>query len=468
MNTIRRHDPRRVDPRTVGSLVGVAMLVFGGTGVADTTDFPFGPPEVVPLIEDLAPTCISFNDRNGDGYPDAIVTGRSTDHVILLLEGGPGGSLTVTGQIQTEDQSDWIAEGDLDGDGDLDMVVAMRSIAGLISIYEADGTGSYIEPPRQVRAGREVRCVQLEDLDGDGDLDLLAIGHRSEDILAFLGDGEGGFERASRQRLAPWKNGFVFPQSLIAADLNDDDRTDVVGISIGARSVHIGIGEGDGGFEPVRSWVAPEVDGQVGGCAYISAADFDGDDRLEFIAPQTTWGQQWFIVFQLDGAGSIESTRPLMGSPFGISWFSEAADFDGDGDQDLCIGHALPGVVIFMENISATPGEVAFKEPQWFFNGEFIRHAAACDIDLDGDQDLIALDYTGDQILIFRNGATEGFAGDVAPPNRPAPTRAPAVTPPQLEGTSGPELLHALSRMSPDEVLELAERLRRTDRGEDQ
>ena len=166
---------------------------------------------------------------------------------------------------------------------------------------------------------------------------------------------------------------------------------------------------------------------------------------MELVAPQTTWGQQWFVLFDIDENGSVEGTRNIMASSYGISWYSETGDFDGDGDPDLCIGHALPGVVIFMENTTEPGGITTFNEPQWFFSGEFIRHMVARDIDLDGDQDLLALDYTGDQILLFRNGSTDGFlAGDEAGGAKPPERRVP----PRLKKLDGPELLLELASMN--------------------
>ena len=431
--------------------IAVACLGMMSTveGAADQTAFDFKAPELIALPEGLSPTCLELSDRDGDGDLDGVVSSRSPDHILVLLEGGPGGSLEVVGQLEAPNQTDWVETGDLDRDGFPDLVAAVRGTAGLIAIYRGDGKGSFVETPVLLPAGREVRCLRLADLDGDGALDILAAAHRSEDIIIYKGDGAGGFELFDRYRMAPWKNGNVYPQSLYTPDLDLDGTPDAVSVSIGAGSVHIAMGTGDGSVGGSRAWVTPEVGGLSGGSAYLSIADVDSDGRVELIAPQTTWGQQWFVLFEIAEDGSIESTRNFMASPFGISWFSETGDFDGDGDQDLCIGHALPGVVVFMENTTEPGGSTSFNDPQWFFNGEFIRHAVARDIDLDGDQDLLALDFTGDQILLFRNGATEGLLSGGGS-NGPNPPERPA--PPSLEKLGGRELLQKLASMEAAEL----------------
>jgi len=110
-----------------------------------------------------------------------------------------------------------------------------------------------------------------------------------------------------------------------------------------------------------------------------------------------------------------------------------------------------------MENVTEPGGQTSFNDPQWFFNGEFIRYVTARDIDFDGDQDLLALDYTGDQILLFRNGSSEegflaGAGGDEATDRTPRPRPAPR----SLRKLSGPELLQRLAEMDATTVRELA------------
>ena len=120
-------------------------------------------------------------------------------------------------------------------------------------------------------------------------------------------------------------------------------------------------------------------------------------------------------------------------------------------------GGTLPGVIVFMENVSVPGGPTAFNDPQWFFAGEFIRHVVASDIDFDGDQDLLALDYTGDQILLFRNGSNPGMLrsgngsdGSVLPP-------VTAEAPGPFRGLDGSSMVEGLARMTPSEIMAIAE-----------
>lgn len=448
MNRFRKRQSR------VPSLLPCLLVAF--EAAAGTTDFPFGTPESIALPEELSPTCIALADRDGDGDLDAVVASRTQEGRIILLDGGPGGTLAVVGELAAPDQTDWIETADLDGDGDLEIVAGVRGSRGRIAIFDGLPGGTFAETPLVLPAGREIRCLRIDDLDGDGVPDIVAVAHRSEELITFLGDGLGGFELVQRSRLAPWRNGQVYPQSIETADLDLDGNPDTLTVSIGASSVHLARGTDAGPGTRSRAWVAPPVGGQTGGSAYLSIADLDGDGLPELVLPQTTFGQQWFVLHELDARGDIESSRTVQASPFGVSWISDTADFDADGDEDLCIGHALPGVLVFMENVTEPGGPASFAEPQWLFQGEFIRHLIACDVDFDGDQDVVALDYTGDQILIFRNGTVGGglAGGDPRDGAKPDPT------PEALRSLEGPELLKLLSDLDGDGVTDL----RRKDR----
>ncbi|MEC8733990.1 MAG: FG-GAP-like repeat-containing protein, partial [Planctomycetota bacterium] len=137
------------------------------------------------------------------------------------------------------------------------------------------------------------------------------------------------------------------------------------------------------------------------------------------------------------------------GSLTGISWFPEVGDFDGDGDPDVVIGHALPGLISFFENVTTPGGPPAFLAPQSFPASEFTRFLRTVDLDLDGDLDLLAADFTGDRLVILRNNRLGGASP--RSPDQPTPAlRDPAsVVPPELR-TDGVALAKWLSDLDGD------------------
>jgi len=79
-----------------------------------------------------------------------------------------------------------LAMGDLNGDGHLDLVVALYESSDIVS-YLGDGTGSFTEDLVDSTVLNPVG-VAVGDIDGDGDVDLAVI--RQRVVLMFINDGE--------------------------------------------------------------------------------------------------------------------------------------------------------------------------------------------------------------------------------------------------------------------------------------
>ena len=425
----------------------IAAMFISSHALCQVTDFQFDTEEVV-LPEGIGPTCIAFHDIDGDGHPDAVVGGRNLDGRIALLSGSPDGSLSFDRELVGLGQTDWVELVDLNGDGHVEIVMAIRDLEGGVQIFDGIEGGGFVESPRRLDAGRELRCLDVVDIDLDGDLDIVTLGHFSEDIRILAGDGTGHFAPSFRLRIAPWRNGYPFPQSFILQDLDGDETLDLATIALGTSRLHLNRTV-DGRFtSPTTSWQAPTINaGDQGGCAYGVWADFDGDGRLSCLLPQTAFGPQWFALFELDGAGSIQETTILPGSTQGLSWYPAVGDFDGDGDPDVAIGHTLPGLVVFLENNTTIPGPEEFLLPQTFFGFGFVRQLVVRDLEEDGDADLVALDFTLDKLVLMRNALIGGLAGETRPSDATTPvTFDPSMVP------HGTTLVKWLSDLMPEDV----------------
>src|SRR5205085_4081397 len=106
------------------------------------------------------PQFVTTADLNRDGYPDVVVADEGSQTVSLLLGNGDGTLKTRT-TVTTAGAPRAVAIGDLDRDGDLDLVVSCAS--GVVSIFLGDGTGVF-GSRSDIPVGAYPTAVTLADL----------------------------------------------------------------------------------------------------------------------------------------------------------------------------------------------------------------------------------------------------------------------------------------------------------------
>lgn len=190
------------------------------------------------LIEDrIGETrTICTADFNGDGRPDLLGTG-STAPLVVWYEnaGGPGRQPTWKKHV-IDDKSPAPIHGhpvDLDGDGDMDVVMAFGMRDGLAPLekhqivwYENVGKpGKGTEWKRHVVGALPYAFEAIAaDIDGDGKLDVVATAWGGKGQLVWF-QNPGGLRGAWKKHVI--KERWVHANQVIAADLNSDGRIDL-------------------------------------------------------------------------------------------------------------------------------------------------------------------------------------------------------------------------------------------------
>jgi hypothetical protein len=252
---------------------------------------------------------------------------------VLLHQGLAGGQLSAPVTAVEIDPSERAptaaAASDLDGDGDLDIVVTSNGLPGEPGNVHAlfnDGGGRFTpQPPREV--GPQVGGVAVADLDDDGDPDV-AFTHRGEGasirVGLLLNDGAGGLAGAGdfATRLVDEAG----RSAITAGDLDGDSDLDLaVAEGLGSR-VEVLRNDGAGAFQPgdlVATGLFPEA---------ILAVDLDADGALELVTANA--GSDDVAVLRRFGGDGPFSPALLIGTGAAPSAIA-AGDIDGDGALDL-------------------------------------------------------------------------------------------------------------------------------------
>ena len=228
--------------------------------------------------------------------------------------------------IETPVDLTGLAAGDVDNDGQTDLVLSERADPGTVSLRLGTGGGRFGD-----RTSMPVdfvpRAALLEDLNGDATLDLIVPSWDPDIGLAiWLGQGDGTFTDRRDIVTGEW-----YPFITIA-DFNEDGTPDLAVVPYPSGGVEIMHGAGDGSFAP---------GGCFGAGVFAEAmvtGDFDGDGHLDLALANPAYD----IVSVLPGAGdgTFGFARITFVDPHLLRL--DAGDLDGDGTLDLVGGSGGP------------------------------------------------------------------------------------------------------------------------------
>ena len=225
----------------VANVLGEDLLLNDGTGHFTLANSQIPPPIVVPPLNKFDISAdVRLADVDGDGDLDALVANENPfnpsatggDQNRLWINNGSGVFTdgTAARLPARTDQTGAIVPGDLDDDGDLDLVVLNR---GQDFVLVNDGTGHFADQTasRFPTTADSSRGGSLADLDGDDDLDLLVANSRNEAVAYYTNDGHGVFTARDFGHVPGTGETIA---GLRVVDLDDDGDLDVYLANAGA------------------------------------------------------------------------------------------------------------------------------------------------------------------------------------------------------------------------------------------
>lgn len=382
------------------ALLGGMVFLFFSWNSAGAAELPFGSESVILDSSNTVdfPISLAVGDMNLDGFDDLVMCAEDSGQIWQHLAGNLSGSIIATG-LDSPRTAD---TGDIDGDGDMDVIVGQyNNIApgGQAELiwYEHDlTTYTWVAHDIFHLSVSGARSIKLADIDGDGDLDfVLAVEgspNQADSSLTWwentLSDtGSAGFSTSfhfldsSVQR--PW--------DIEVVDLDTDGDLDVVLADVGADSVEWY--ENDG--TPSVGWATHSIRTAFDGANSVAIADVDEDGNPDVIASaliddRISWfeNSSWSehnVVLGIDGPSMVET-----------------GDLDFDGDPDLIVTREASDEVLWIENKGSSLWERRTIDAA--FDGAYA--AVPFDQDRDGDLDVAAVGDNADSLSWWENQNT--------------------------------------------------------------
>lgn len=316
----------------------------GGARFVEATGRVFGP------TPDLA-RVIKARDFNADGLTDIVVgtTYQTQSRLYLASAQGTFTEVTRTHLPQMPLSVGDLEAGDVDGDGDLDLVLAdwgpghnMTNAGAVARVWLNDGGGRFTDdtaariPPVAIRFSWD---IELADADNDADLDILVSCKRCPGGSLFRNDGAGRFTDDPRA-LPQYTNNYEFE----AMDLDGDGFLDLVTLNDGeivaenssSRREHVFRNDGKGRFRDATQAWWPDA-ANVGEDDNMAAfLDVDSDGDADFVIGSLSGPDRLLVN---DGKGRLQVRLDVFDGPATPGTLGLAlADLDGDGRIDVVQG----------------------------------------------------------------------------------------------------------------------------------
>lgn len=327
-------------------------------------------------------------DLNNDGNEDilTILWQRNRPSTIGWYANDGRGNFGALNVISEEESESWdvIAE-DLDYDGDLDVVTAAYRDS-LISWYENLGDGTF--GPRTIISDKVIAPLNVyaADIDGDNIVDVLSASGIDNKLAWYKNDGEGNF---GFQRII---TNFLFRAvDVVTADIDNDGDEDVIGGSLETGVIDWFENDGTGSFSNGRF-----INNQHNQLRKLATGDLNKDGFIDLVAVSRDDNK---IAYYQNNGDKTFAAQNVIANGFGAHNL-ELVDFDEDGLLDIVIAEMFGDKISWVKNLGDNEFSDAFvisNQPDLPIN------VTVADFDNDGDIDVASASYEDGIVAWYEN-----------------------------------------------------------------
>ncbi len=362
----------------VSSAENSKVVWFRNNGTAN-----FGTPRLITDNVDGISNSIAA-DIDGDGDLDVVAT-SANDNKIAWFENTNGQGIFGPEHILSTDfdRAINITTFDLDGDGDLDLIASSIYADKMVWFENIDGQGTFSTEQIIVENVPNIYSLYGFDIDADGDKDILVSGGSNDGIIVYENlNGQGNFS-------APQTISSDTVYKFLIEDFDHDGDLDIVANTDNEIGWYENL-NGQGNFANKQLVISAK--------ALINMADINEDGAFDII---TAYGDKiaWYPSLSQGNYGN-EIVMSIVDGVQG-SYSVQAADFDGDGNIDVVSANSHAANITWFKNIN---GQGSYSSPRIVGETLYsVQSVFAADLDGDGDMDILSSSNVDDQATWYKN-----------------------------------------------------------------
>lgn len=345
-------------------------------------------------------------DLDLDGKPD-LISAITTNNVVglyrnIAVPGPISAASFATGINLSTNVQPWATTtADFDNDGKLD-IAAINLSSNNVSVFKNTSTTGSITTNTKIDINLPVNAspygISNGDVDGDGLIDIVVANLGTNNISVFRNTSSGGTISFSTSVEFTTPNQ---PASVLVAEMDGDGKADIMVSNFGGNNISVFRNISTSGVINTSS-LANRQDFVAGTSPFfMSDADIDGDGKIDIVTPN--FSSNTISVFRnTSTSGNInfatKADFTTGASPMSVS----IGDIDGDAKADIVVSNNSANSISILKN-NSTSGSITLATKVDFNTQTGPLGASICDLDGDGRVDIAIANNNSNSVSIFRN-----------------------------------------------------------------